>query len=173
MINFDLKKIKAMVFDVDGVLSDNNVNLFGEDGQPYRTANIKDGYALHLAATLGFPMAVITGGRSIAVKARYEALGLHDVFMGVSKKTDTFKKWCADINVKPENVLYMGDDIPDYEVMRLCGCPVCPVDAAAEIRSMAVYISPIPGGHGCVRDVVEQVLKAQGKWMADADAFGW
>lgn len=173
MIDFDLKKIDAMVFDVDGVLSDNNVNLFGDDGQPHRTANIKDGYALHLAATLNFPLAIITGGRSVAVQARYEALGVRDVFMGVSKKKDAFRKWCTERGFAPERVLYMGDDIPDYEVMRTCGCPVCPADAAAEIKEISVYVSPVAGGHGCVRDVVEQVLKAQGKWMADAEAFGW
>lgn len=173
MIDFDLKNIEAMAFDVDGVLSDNVVVLYGNDGQPNRTANIKDGYALHLASTLNFPIAIITGGKCPAVKARYEALGVKHVYMGVSHKLEVFKQWCAEINVNPQNVLYMGDDIPDHEVMRSCGCPVCPADAAEEIKSLVIYVSPKPGGYGCVRDVMEQVLKAQGKWMSDADAFGW
>lgn len=93
--------------------------------------------------------------------------------MGVSVKIKVFDEWLKANNLKPEEVLYMGDDIPDYEVMSKCGCPCCPADAAAEIKSVARYVSPYKGGEGCVRDVVEQVLKAQGKWMANAEAFGW
>lgn len=172
MINYDLKKIKAMAFDVDGVLSDSNVVLFDE-GQPCRTANIKDGYTLQLAVKVGLRMAVITGGRSQAVQRRYEGLGLHDVFSGVAVKIRCFEQWMTDNGLQPEEVLYMGDDIPDYEVMTHCGCPCCPADAAEEIKQVSIYVSPHKGGHGCVRDVVEQVLKAQGKWMHSATAFGW
>lgn len=173
MINYDLRKIRALCFDVDGVLSGNNVLLSDTDGQPQRTANIKDGYALQLAIKQGLDAAIITGGRSPAVKARYEGLGLKHIFMGVAVKIRCFEAWCQEQGYNREEVLYMGDDIPDFEVMQACGCPVCPADAAPEIREVALYVSDRPGGMGCVRDVIEQVLKAQGKWMSTAEAFGW
>jgi len=173
MINYDLKKIKALAFDVDGVLSTNNVQLPENCAQPVRTANIKDGYALQLAAKNGLRLAVITGGRSEAVRLRYENLGVQDVFMGISVKIACFEAWLTRLGLRAEEVLYMGDDIPDYEVMRACGCACCPADAAAEIRDIACYVSDRRGGEGCVRDVVEQVMRAQGKWMSSAEAFGW
>ena len=172
MINYDLKKIKALAFDVDGVLSANNVLLSG-NGQPDRTANIKDGYALQLAVKSGLNLAIITGGRSEAVRVRYVSLGLQNVFMGVAVKIVCFRDWLAESDLKPEEVLYMGDDIPDYEIMKECGLPCCPADAAPEIKAISTYVSQINGGYGCVRDVIEQVLKAQGKWMSNAEAFGW
>ena len=173
MINYDLTRIKALAFDVDGVLSVNNVVLFDEKGQPCRTANIKDGYALQLAVKCGLRLAIITGGKSSAVRARYEALGIQDVFMGASLKIDCFDDWLAMYGLQPEEVLYMGDDIPDYEVLRACGCPCCPADAADEIKRICLYVSDKCGGEGCVRDVLEQVLRAQGKWMQEDTAFGW
>ena len=172
MINYDLTKIRALAFDVDGVLSSNEVFLSG-DGQPVRTANIKDGYALQLAVKRGLEIAIITGGRSEAVRTRYVGLGITNVFMGVSVKIRCFDDWLEESGLQPGEVIYMGDDIPDYEVMRKCGCPCCPADAAAEIKETALYVSDRCGGHGCVRDVVEQVLRAQGTWMSDAEAFGW
>ncbi|MCQ2266266.1 MAG: HAD hydrolase-like protein [Bacteroidaceae bacterium] len=172
MINYDLTKIRAFCFDVDGVLSGNTVLLFDNE-QPHRTANIKDGYALHHAARLGYPMAIITGGKSLAVRQRYEGLGLTDVYDSVSVKIDIFRQWLAQHDLRPEEVIYMGDDIPDYEVMQYCGCPCCPADAAPEIRAISVYVSHLKAGEGCVRDVVEQVLRAQGRWMHNAEAFGW
>lgn len=172
MIDYDLKKIKALVFDVDGVLSQNNVSL-SSDGMPLRTANIKDGYALQLAVKCGLKVAIITGGRSEAVRARYMGLGITDVFQGVSVKLTCYEDWLVANELQPEEVLYMGDDIPDYEVMQRCGCPCCPADAAAEIKQISTYVSPQQGGYGCGRDVIEQVLRAQGKWMADRHAFGW
>lgn len=173
MINYDLKKIRAMAFDVDGVLSSNCVLLPEGGGQPLRTAHIKDGYALQLAAKKGLRLAVITGGRSEAVRLRYGNLGIRDVFLGVAVKMTCFEEWTARHGLRREEVLYMGDDIPDYEVMRACGCACCPADAAPEIRGIACYVSDRRGGEGCVRDVVEQVMRAQGKWMTDAEAFGW
>ena len=173
MINYDLKKIKALAFDVDGVLSDNNVLLLSDGKNPHRTANIKDGYALQLAVKCGLEIAIITGGRSSEVGMRYAGLGIDHVFMGVSVKIEKYREWLEDNQLKAEEVLYMGDDIPDYEVMKSCGCPCCPMDAAEEIKQIALYVSPKCGGHGCVRDVVEQVLRAQGKWMSDDKAFGW
>ncbi len=173
MINYDLTKIRGLAFDVDGVLSCNKVVLNEGNAQPVRTANIKDGYALQLAAKSGLELAVITGGRSEAVRTRYVGLGFKSVFMGVSVKITCFEDWLEESGLKPEEVLYMGDDVPDYEVMKLCGCPCCPADAAHEIKEIALYVSDRAGGEGCVRDVVEQVLRAQGKWMSTATAFGW
>lgn len=172
MINYDLKKIRAIAFDVDGVLSTNNVILL-EGGQPCRTANIKDGYALQLAIKRGLDIAIITGGKSEAVRVRYEGLGIKHVFLGVSVKIKKYEEWLRESRLTDEEVLYMGDDIPDYEVMRRCGCACCPADAAEEIKQIATYVSPREGGMGCARDVIEQVLRAQGKWMTDAEAFGW
>ncbi len=173
MINYDLTKIRGLAFDVDGVLSCNKVVLGEGNAQPVRTANIKDGYALQLAAKSGLELAVITGGRSEAVRTRYVGLGFKSVFMGVSVKISCFEDWLEESGLKPEEVLYMGDDVPDYEVMKLCGCPCCPSDAAHEIKEISLYVSDRAGGEGCVRDVVEQVLRAQGKWMSSATAFGW
>ncbi len=173
MISYDLTRIKAIAFDVDGVLSTNNVVLIDGQAQPCRSANIKDGYAMQLAVKRGLRLAIITGGRSEAVRTRYVHLGLQDVFMGVSVKITCFRQWLEESGLQPEEVIYMGDDIPDYEVMRLCGCPCCPADAAPEIKEIATYISPQKGGEGCARDVIEQVLRAQGRWMNDAEAFGW
>lgn len=172
MINYDLTKIRAFCFDVDGVLS-GNIVLLSDDSQPQRTANIKDGYALHHAARLGYPMAIITGGKSPAVRQRYEGLGLSDIYDGVSLKLPVFQQWLQKHGLQPEEVIYMGDDVPDYEVMRHCGCPCCPADAAPEIRTLSTYVSHYAGGQGCVRDVIEQVLRAQGRWMDNAEAFGW
>lgn len=172
MINYNLKKIRAFAFDVDGVLSTNNVMLI-EGGQPCRTANIKDGYALQHAVKCGLEIAIITGGKSQAVRTRYEGLGIQHVFLGTSVKLIKYNEWLTENNLTHDEVLYMGDDIPDYEVMQQCGCACCPADAATEIKQIATYISPIKGGHGCVRDVIEQVLRAQGKWMTNAEAFGW
>ncbi len=173
MINYDLKKIRALAFDVDGVLSESNVLLLESEAQPCRTANTKDGYAMQLAVKCGLRVAIITGGRSEAVRRRYEALGLQDVFSGVAVKIECYRQWLADNELSPSEVLYMGDDIPDYEVMKACGCPCAPADAAPEIKEIACYVSKAKGGQGCVRDVVEQVLRAQGHWMSSAHAFGW
>ena len=172
MINYDLKKIKAVVFDVDGVLSGETI-LLHPDGEPMRTVNIKDGYALQFAVKCGLIVAIITGGNTEAVRKRFEGLGVKDVYMGASVKLNVYEAFKAKYGLKDDEILYMGDDIPDYEVMNRCGLPCCPADAASEIKSVALYISHRNGGHGCGRDVVEQVLRAQGKWMSDEKAFGW
>lgn len=172
MINYDLTKIRAIIFDVDGVLSAGTITL-APNGDPVRTANIKDGYALQLAVKKGLIVAIITGGKTEAIRVRYEGLGLKDVFLGCSFKTREYSQLMEKYDLRPEEVMYMGDDIPDYEVMRLCGCPVCPADAAPEIKEISIYISHHKGGYGCGRDIIEQVLKAQGKWMDGNDAFGW
>ena len=172
MINYDLKKIKALAFDVDGVLSAETIFMH-PDGEPFRSLNIKDGYALQLAVKMGLHVAIITGGKTEAVRKRYENLGVPDVHLGCAVKIKTYEEFLRKYGLKDEEVLYMGDDIPDYEVMCRAGCPCAPSDAAPEIKEVALYISHLKGGYGCGRDVVEQVLKAQGKWLKDEKAFGW
>lgn len=171
-INYDLTKIKGFAFDVDGVLSPSVMPMSAE-GEPLRMANIKDGYALQLAAKLGYKLAIITGGNTIAVKNRFEALGFTDIFQKASHKLEIFLKWMEDNELNPEEVVYFGDDIPDLKCMRAAGLPCAPRDAAWEARETAIYVSKFDGGYGCVRDVVEQVLKAKGEWLSDAHAFGW
>lgn len=172
MINYNLSKIKAIVFDIDGVLSRQTISL-DKDGEPMRTANIKDGYAIQWAIKTGMRIAIITGGVSEAIRVRYEKLGVKDIFMGCEQKIAVYNNYIESNSLNDEEVLYMGDDIPDYEVMKKCGCPVCPSDAASEIKQVALYVSGRNGGEGCGRDVIEQVLRAQGKWMHDSKAFGW
>ena len=171
-INYDLEKIKAFAFDVDGVLSADSVPLH-PSGEPMRVVNIKDGYALQLAVKLGYQVAIITGGQTEAVRKRFEGLGIQNVYMGVAVKIRTYEEWITACNLKDEEVMYMGDDIPDYEVMQKVGLPVCPADAAPEIKSCSLYISPYCGGMGCGRDIIEQILRAQGHWMKNEKAFGW
>lgn len=172
MINYDLKKIKALVFDVDGVLSSGTISV-DVNGELLRTTSVKDGYALHLAIKLGYHVAIITGAFEESILLRYKDVGIEDIFLGSSFKTEKMQQLLDKYGLSKEEVLYMGDDIPDYEVMKQVGLPCCPADAAPEIREISLYVSHLNGGKGCVRDVVEQVLKAQGKWMADRNAFCW
>ena len=172
MINYDLKKIRAIIFDIDGVLSAETINL-DADGVPLRTVNIKDGYALQLAVKLGLRMAIITGANVESVRVRYAGLGLTDVFTGCSVKIKTYEDFLHKYGLKDEEVMYMGDDVPDLEVMRRVGCPVCPKDACVEVKAVSLYVSDRLGGMGCARDVIEQTLRAQGLWQMNATAFGW
>ena len=172
MINYDLKTIRAVIFDVDGVLSRQTIPLHPVDG-PMRTVNIKAGYALQHAVKCGLIIAIISGAKTDSVRKRYEGLGLKEVFLGAAVKIHSYLELCEKYGLKDEEVLYMGDDIPDYEIMQKCGLPCCPSDAAPEIKAISQYISPYNGGEGCGRDVLEQVLKAQNKWMHNATAFGW
>ena len=172
MINYDLRKIKAVIFDVDGVLSAETIVL-NDTGEPLRTVNIKDGYAIQLAIKLGLRIVILTGGNTHAVRVRYESLGVEDIYMKCAVKVKTYEDFLKKYGLKDEEIIYMGDDIPDYEVMRRCGCPCCPADACSDIKDISVYISNKNGGHGCGRDIIEQVLRAQGKWMMDEKAFGW
>jgi len=166
-----LTKVNTFIFDYDGVMTDGKLML-QHDGQPLRTANVKDGYALQLAVRLGYRVVVISGGISKSVENRFESLRIKDVFLGVSNKFEVFEKYIADNNLNTENIVYMGDDIPDFKVMKRVGVPVCPADAVEEIKDISIYISDKTGGHGCVRDIIEQVLKVQGKWMTE-EAFLW
>ena len=183
--DFDLSRIKAFAFDVDGVLSPDTIPLH-PSGEPMRIVNIKDGYALQFAAKMGYPIAIITGGRTEAVRKRFEGLGLNHVYMGAAVKIEIFKKWLDECGLRPDEVMYMGDDIPDYEVMQIAGLPACPEgipvnmtlcftvpQAILAARAGARYISPFGGGQGCGRDIIEQILRAQGKWISDKTAFGW
>ena len=171
MINYDLKKIKAFVFDVDGVLSSNKIPL-NLDGDPMRTVNIKDGFALQLAVKKGFEVGIITGGLSSSVQVRYERLGIKHIYLGSFNKLQDYKDFKKQTKLKNKAIMYCGDDLPDYEVMQKVGLPVAPADAAPEIKKIAKYISPCNGGEGVARDIIEQTLKIQGLWM-DEDAFGW
>ena len=170
-INYDLGKIKCFIFDVDGVLSTDIVPLSSE-GDPMRTVNIKDGFALNLACKKGYGIAIITGGDTEAVRVRFARLGIKHIYMKSSVKINDFNHFIQQTGYKPEEIMYAGDDLPDYQVMKQVGLSVAPADAAPEIKQIAQYISHKKGGEGVGRDVIEQVLKAQGNWMCD-EAFGW
>ncbi len=172
MINYDLTRIKAVMLDVDGVLSRETITM-DEDGVPRRTANIKDGYIIQLAVKLGLKIAIITGGNCESIRKRYSSLGVDDIHLGCSVKLGVFNRLLDKYGLKADEVVYMGDDIPDYKVMQACGCPCCPSDAADEIKAVSCYITSRQGGCGCVREVIEQVLKARGLWKMDHVAFGW
>lgn len=173
MSNFkeELRKVNTFVFDVDGVLSTQTIPMDAH-GEPMRSINIRDGYAIKLAAKKGYRICIITGGKSEAVKLRYRGLGVEDVYLGsVNKKTD-LEDYIRKEKLDPETVLYMGDDIPDYEAMEMVGFPTCPADAVTEIKQISSYVSHFNGGEGCARDVIEQVLRLHNQWM-DGEAFGW
>lgn len=170
-IDYDLTRIKAVAFDVDGVLSADLIPLH-PSGEPMRTVNIKDGYAMQLAVKRGLRVAIITGGRTDAVRRRFAGLGVTDLYLGSAEKLVDYRDFRDKHGLRDEEILYMGDDMPDLEVMSCCGLPCCPKDAVCEVKAVARYISYAAGGYGCVRDVIEQVLKAQNKWLS-AGAFGW
>ena len=172
MIPYDLKKIRAVIFDVDGVLSAEPITLH-PDGEPMRTVNIKDGYAIQLAVKMGLRIVVMTGGNTPSVRLRYERLGVEDIYMQCAVKIKTYEAFLEKYGLTDEEVIYVGDDIPDYEIMSRCGCPCCPSDACSDIKALSLYVSQCAGGYGCGRDVIEQVLRAQGKWLSSAKAFGW
>ena len=158
-----LHQIKAIVLDVDGVLTDGSLLLVPGE-VPVRKMNVKDGYAMQLAIKKGLKVGVITGGKSESVKERLNKLGIFDVYLGADTKLECFEDFMLTHELQAQNVLYMGDDLPDLEVMKKVGAPTCPKDAAPEIKQIATYQSPKKGGHGCVRDVIEQTLRAQKKW---------
>lgn len=162
------KHVNTFVFDVDGVLTDGTLFVF-DDGQFVRRMNIKDGFALQLAVKKGFRVAVISGGASDAVTQRLNRLGIDDVFMQVTDKKGKLTEYVEEHNLAWSEVLFMGDDIPDFEVMQQVGLPCAPADAATEIKQIAKYISLLPGGQGCVREVIEKVLKLNNKWELHTD----
>lgn len=166
-----LHQINTFVLDYDGVLTDGKVILTSE-GEALRTANVKDGYAMQLAIKKGYRIIVISGGYSKSTLFRLQNLGVEEIHLGVQHKLETYKEVIKKYDLEPENILYMGDDIPDMKPMKLAGMACCPADAAEEIKSLCHYISPVLGGSGCVRDVIEQVMKLQNKWL-DGDAHHW
>ena len=172
MINYDLTKIRTIVFDLDGVLSASTI-LLDADGTPLRTVNIKDGYAIQLAMKMGLRIAILSGCKIEAVRQRYEGLGMEDIYLGASVKIQVYDEYLAKYGYDDSEVMFVGDDIPDLEVMRRAGCAVCPKDACTEVKEVSCYISQYDGGYGCGRDVIEQTLRAQGKWLMDEKAFGW
>ena len=172
MIDYDLSKIRAIVFDVDGVLSRQTITL-SPDGIPLRTVNIKDGYAIQLAVKLGLRLAIMTGANIKSIRTRYESLGMTDIYIGCSVKIRTYEEFKAKYNLRDEEVMFMGDDVPDLQVLHRVGCPVCPRDACPEVQQACLYISHLNGGEGCARDVIEQTLRAQGLWQMNDTAFGW
>jgi len=159
-----LKEITAFVFDVDGVLTTGDV-IATEGGELLRTFNIKDGYALQLAVKKGYTVCIISGGKGLAMEKRFESLGITEVFLGVGDKVGVYGDFLLRNQLDSSSVLYMGDDIPDLKVMQMVGLPVCPADAVEEIKAVATYISPYTGGKTAVRDIIEKVLKVQGKWF--------
>lgn len=160
------KSIKAFVLDVDGVLTNGNL-LVLNDGQMARQMSIKDGYALQLAIKKGYHILVISGGSDEAVKGRLQKLGISEIFMNVTNKKDVLLQFVDKENLTWPEILYMGDDIPDFATMQMAGMACCPADAVAEIKSISHYISPLEGGRGCVRDVIEKVLKLNDHWNDD------
>jgi len=158
-----LEHITTFVFDVDGVLTDGTVSVL-TNGEMLRTMNVKDGYAIRAAVDKGYNMCIISGGKNEGVRIRLEGLGIKHIYLGAKNKIEQLDEYLTDNQIKSENVLFMGDDIPDYPVMKGIGLPCCPQDAVPEIKNISKYISHKKGGKGAVRDVIEQVLKVQGKW---------
>ena len=158
--------VKVFVFDIDGVLTDGTL-LVLNDGQQARTMNIKDGYALQLAIKKGYRIVVISGGTDEAVKQRLNKLGITDVFLKADKKKEIMSAYAAEHQLNWDEVLFMGDDMPDLIPMQLVGLPCCPADAVPEIKQLSKYMSPLGGGKGCARDVIEKVLKLNGHWDLD------
>ena len=172
MINYDLTSVKAIIFDVDGVLSLSTIQM-SPAGLPVRTVNIKDGYAIQLAIKMGMKIAIISGGTDPSIEERYRKLGMTDIFMSCSTKIQVLNQYLADNHLFADEVIYVGDDIPDYEIMKVVGCPCCPADACSDIKEISTYVSPYEGGKGCARDIIEQILRAKGLWLSSAKAFGW
>jgi 3-deoxy-D-manno-octulosonate 8-phosphate phosphatase (KDO 8-P phosphatase) len=166
-----LQTVTTFIFDYDGVLTDGSVLVLNENEQ-LRTSNVKDGYALQYAVKKGYRICVISGGKSASMTDRMRSLGITDVFLGIDNKLAVFQDYLSKNNLDKSHVLYMGDDIPDYEVMLQAGVACCPADAATEIKAVADYISDANGGKGCVRDIIEQVLRLHDQWF-HKEAFHW
>lgn len=171
-INYDLAKIKAIAFDVDGVLSPSTIPL-APSGEPMRMVNIKDGYAIQLAVKYGYKIAIITGADTHAIRVRFEGLGVQDIFLKSSVKLPILQSWMEKYSLSPDEVAFVGDDIPDMEAMQAVGLSVAPADAAIDVKEIAGYISPVAGGYGVGRDLLEQIMRAQHRWLSDRHAFGW
>ena len=156
-------QIDTFIFDVDGVLT-NGMLTITSNGELIRHMNVKDGYALKAALNAGFRICIISGGTNEGVRNRLAGLGIEDIYLGAHDKINQYKELEKKYDLNPENVLYMGDDVPDFPVMEIVGMPTCPNDAVTEIQTISKYISNKKGGEGCVRDVIEQVMRVQNKW---------
>ena len=165
-------RIRAIAFDVDGVLTDGGI-LADLNGELYRTFDSKDGMAIRMAVMKGFHMAIITGGRSESIRMRFASCGIkaEDVYLGSRAKIEDFEDFCSRHGLEPDEVMYFGDDLPDIPVMAACGCGVCPSDAVDEVKEIADLISTRPGGKGCAREIIQMVLKEQGRWELDVQAY--
>lgn len=170
-INYDLTLIKGVVFDMDGVLSASTVAV-REDGTLQRHSNVKDGYAIQYGLRKGLRIAVISGAKDESMLPAYNSLGLTDVFFKCAHKVKQLLEWMHINQLAPNEVAFVGDDIPDIKAMLQVGLKVCPADAADEVREISTYISPVKGGQGVARDLISQILASQGCWM-DEDAFEW
>ena len=166
-----LAEVTTFIFDYDGVMTDGTVYM-DSNGDPLRTSNVKDGYAIQLASKLGFHLAVISGAVVTNITKRLNMLGVKDVFTGVPDKVLKLQEYMEQYQLSPNQIVYVGDDIPDIMVMRQVGVPVCPADAADEVKQISAHVCRCPGGRGCVREVIERTLKVQGKWLT-AEAFSW
>lgn len=164
-----LQDITTFIFDVDGVLTDGSI-LVTTSGEQLRKMNIKDGFALKLAVEKGYNVCIISGGSNEGVKERLRGLGITDIYMGTRFKEEPFEEYLDIYNIAPENVLFMGDDLPDIPVMLQVALPACPQDASPEVKAISKYVSHKHGGQGCVRDVIEQVMKVRGDWEGLANA---
>ena len=164
-----LPKITTFIFDVDGVLTNGTLTIM-PDGELVRHMNVKDGYAMKTALKNGYRVCIISGGTNEGVRNRLAALGIEDIYLGAHNKIEQYQELVKKYNLKAENILYMGDDVPDYPVMKIVGLPACPNDAVTEIKEVANYISNKKGGEGCVRDVIEQLMRVQGKWNSNFNA---
>ncbi|MFN6946121.1 MAG: KdsC family phosphatase [Cytophagaceae bacterium] len=162
----DFSKINTFILDVDGVLTDGSVMSYANN-EHARRFYIKDGYAMEKAVQNGYNIIIITGGFEEGVRNRLTFLGIRDIFMGVKDKIEVFNNYIKDKQIDNSTILYMGDDIPDYKMLKLVGLPTCPKDSAEDIKAICSYISPFDGGRGAVRDVIEKTMKAQGKWTPE------
>jgi 3-deoxy-D-manno-octulosonate 8-phosphate phosphatase (KDO 8-P phosphatase) len=162
-----LPQIKTFIFDVDGVLTDGKV-LINSEGELLRSFDTKDGYAIQCALQKGFKIAIISGGRNEAVRKRFKELGVVDVYLGAHYKLDAYQDLIDNYNLNSEEILYIGDDVPDIPVMEKVGLGCCPSDAVSDVKTMANYVSHKKGGQGCVRELIEQVLRVQGKWSLES-----
>lgn len=171
-IDYNLSDIRAVVFDIDGVLSPSTVPV-DEEGRPSRMINVKDSFAIRLAISKGLKVAIISGATDARMQEAYSRFGVTDIFMSRPDKKAVMLRWMADASLARHEVAYVGDDIPDIPALRHAGLSIAPADAAVDVKDIVTYVSPVSGGYGVAREFLEQLLKAKGQWMSHADAFGW
>jgi 3-deoxy-D-manno-octulosonate 8-phosphate phosphatase (KDO 8-P phosphatase) len=166
-----LKSLKTFIFDIDGVLTTGNV-LVTEEGHMLRSVNIKDGFALQHAVKQGYNIAIISGGNSQGMLHRFQGLGIKEIYLGQKNKMAAFEKVCSDFGVSRHDVAYVGDDMPDYPILKMAGLPVCPADAAEDVKAICELILSVSGGQGCARLLLETAMKLQNTWH-NSDTHTW